>query len=172
METDHAPISHDQMYEALERLFERHFDHRDSLMARRDDGPPDLLYVEGTSRALHGVQIESSYDACILDINGGVHVADGMETNYRWIALPLHPFRDGERAFNGILESTCAERGIGLLCVYPRGRGYAAKIMARPDARRGRFLDAFPELESRWDEMGVLEKPRAMTPGYRAMGYV
>lgn len=172
METDHTPISHDQMYEALERLFERHFDHRDSLVARRDAGPPHLLYVEGTSRALHGVQIESSYDACILDINGGVHVADAMDTNFRWIALPLQHFRAGERTFNGILESTCADRGLGLLCVYPRGRGFAAKIVVRPDVRRGRFLNGFPELESRWDAMEVLEKPKAMTPGYRAMGFV
>ncbi len=147
------------MTEPIERLFEREYPTEYGIFLsgatlseayQGDATPIDLLYLAGGPRSLHAVKLLSTYDSCLFDVNEGIHALRGIQCNFCWIGLPLDEFRDGEAEYNGILEKTCTDRGIGIITVQPRGRGLSAKIINAPERDDGDHLDAYVALRKRW----------------------
>lgn len=165
------------MTEPIERLFEREFptDYGIFLSGatlseayRGEATPIDLLYLAGGPRSLHAIKLLSTYDACLFDVNEGIHALRGIQANFCWIGLPLDEFREGEAEYNNILEKTCSERGLGILTVQPRGRGLSAKIINSPEKDEGDHLDAYDNLRKRWREI----KDRNMAvDGFQVVDY-
>lgn len=173
--TDHV-INRETMESPIERLFEREYpsaygtihEPRKTKAGKTDTGKVDMLYLEKTKQGLHAVRIENSYDDCMFDLNGGIHTLNGVAANRHWIALPLDHFRDNDEVYNGIMEKTCRERGIGILCVQPKGRGLSAKIIAVAEASKGDYIDRYPALRVKWES---LIEDNAFADGYKVVEY-
>lgn len=149
----------EDMVEPIERMFEREVGREHGMFATiRDEeteggkGNIDLVYVAGDRRSLHVIRLETSFDNCLFDVQRGIHSLSDVEANFLWIALPLDEFRDGDEQYNGIMEETCNERGIGIISVQPKGRGVSAKIIKHAEKKEGDHLDKYGELETDWRE--------------------
>jgi hypothetical protein len=150
-------IAIDEMIEPVERFFEREFPAERSLFTGLEEdvqhdpyAQADLAYVQGAKDALHAVCVARSYADSLTDVHGGIHASSGLDANFCWLAMPLHEFRDGDDMCNGLLESLCEERGIGLITVQPSGLGFSAKVIVEPKRRKGRFLKSYEGLPSMW----------------------
>ena len=173
--TDNA-ITRESMESPIERLFEREFpsaygtihEPRKTKAGTADPEKVDMLYLEKTKGGLHAVRIENTYDDCMFDLSGGIHTLNEVAANRHWIALPLDEFRDNEEVYNGIMEETCRKRGIGILCVQPKGRGLSAKIIAVAEPVKGDFVEQYPSLKQKWDS---LVEDNAVAAGFKVVEY-
>ena len=149
----------EDMIEPIGRMFDREVgqDHGMYDTFRDEDtqggkGNIDLVYVAGDRQSLHVIRLETSFDNCLFDVQRGIHSLTDVESNYAWIALPLDEFRDGDDAYNGIMEETCRERGIGIISIQPKGRGVSAKIIVEAEYKEGDHIDKYGDLARRWKE--------------------
>lgn len=167
----------DDMFEPIERLFEREFPSEFGLfdivadLATDHERTPkmDMLYLAGSTKHLHAIKLILTYDQCLFNVHQGLHSLSRARGNYLWIALPLDEFRDGEAKYREILEKTCQERGIGIITVQPRGRGLSAKIIKKARREQGEFLDDYEGLNARWRKLRQ-ESSRVMD-GYQVVDY-
>lgn len=163
-------ITVESMVDPIERFFEREYPNPYGLVHEppSEDSPADLVYLEKGEDGLHAVRFEEKYDTCIFDVSTGIHALGNMPANRHWIALPLDEFRDGEENFNGIMESQCRERGLGIITVQQKGRGLSAKVIVEPTIEEGKFLESYPRLKKKWDSRDVV--PGA-EEGYQVVDY-
>ena len=148
----------EEMSEPIERLFEREFPSEFGIFDSDADlvkGNPraaemDLLYLAGSTKHLHAIRLILTYDQCLFNVDQGLHSLSRARGNYLWIALPLDEFREGEAEFNDILETTCQERGVGVITVQPRGRGLSAKVIKKARRQEGDFLEDYKGLKTKW----------------------
>lgn len=147
----------DDMMEPVERFFEREYPAERSLFTNLEDGMQsdpyamaDIAYIAGTKESLHAVCMADSYEMSLTDVHGGIHASSSLDANYCWLALPLDEFRQGEELCNGLLESLCEERGVGLMTIQPSGLGWSAKEIVKPSRRVGRYLKRYDGLERTW----------------------
>jgi hypothetical protein len=142
----------DQVSEPIERMFEREYPSELGLFQVVEEetdggsGFAHFAYVEGLKRRLHVVRMEESYKDCITNVNAGVHTLGRIDANCRWLALPLHEFRDGDEELNGLLESVCSSRGIGIITVQQKGLGVSAKVVLKAEPQEGRFVKHYERL--------------------------
>lgn len=140
------------MIEPIERLLEREFPFEHALTHQPEfETKAHLFYVE-RANGIHAVRIEKTYSACIFDLGSGMHAAQDLTANRRWIALPLEEFRDGEDSYDEVMQRECKSRGIGIMTVQQKGRGLSAKIILPSEEQRGRFIEEYPELNERFEE--------------------
>ena len=143
----------DQVIEPIERMFEREYPSELGVfqVVREEteggSGFAHFAYVEGLKRRLHVVRMEESYKDCITNVNAGVHTLGRIDANCRWLALPLHEFRDGDEELNGLLESVCASRGIGIITVQQKGLGVSAKVVLEAEPEEGRYVKGYERLQ-------------------------
>ena len=151
-------INVETMVDPIERFFEREYPNPYGMVHEppSENNPADLVYLEKGEEGLHAVRFENTYDGSIFDVATGIHALRKMDANYHWIALPLDEFRDGEDNFNGIMESQCRERGLGIITVQQKGRGVSAKVIVEPTVETGDFLESYPKLKTRWDQRDVI----------------
>ena len=152
-------IASKEMTEPVERFFEREFPAQASLFLgleqdeKRDaNGPADLAYIQGGKESLHALCVATSYSESLTDIHKGIHATSSLEANFCWLVLPLDEFRQGDGMCNGLLESLCEERGVGLITVQPSGMGLSAKAILKPKRRAGRYLNSYDGLPKQWRE--------------------
>ncbi len=145
------------MFEPVERFFEREYPAERSVFTDLDeeaqDDPyavADLAYVQGKKDALHAVCVVGSYAESLTDVHSGIHASSSLDANYCWLAIPLHEFRDGDDMCNGLLESLCEERGVGLITVQASGLGLSAKVIVEPTRKKGKYLKHYEELPRLW----------------------
>ncbi len=149
-------ITRQDMIEPIQRMFEREHGDDYGLFEvvegeRGDERLVDLVYIHGDSEHLHVVRLGGSYDNCVFDVqDGGLHVLRDVKANYRWIALPLYEFREGEEEHNSVMQQECKNRGIGVISAQKKGRGVSAKILIEPDSDEGEFLDQYPSARDEW----------------------
>lgn len=139
-------ISFDDTLEPLERMFEREYPVEPFISTASPDGDAHFVVVEPASRDLHVVRFEKSYSDCIFDLDSGIHAAQDLKGNRRWIALPLDEFRDGEQEYNDVMLNQCKARGVGIITVQQKGKGLSAKVIFEPSRVDGDFIDVFPEI--------------------------
>lgn len=163
-----ADIQLDDMLEPIERLLEREY-HFDGALIQtpKDQSKAQLIYVEHAHHAIHAVRIEESYSDCIFDLDKGIHLAQDLTANKRWIALPLDEFRDGEEEYDEVMTHQCKSRGVGIMTIQKKGRGLSAKVILPPEQNEGRFIEHYPKLDDRWDNQS-LEDPDA-ADGWRVV---
>lgn len=146
-----------EMVDPIQRMFEREvpsqygmFETIEDEETEGGDGNVDIVYVAGANENLHVIRLEQDYDNCLFDVNRGIHSMSDVDANYVWIALPLDEFRDGEDQYNGIMQDTCEERGLGVITLQPKGRGISAKILIEATKKDGEHLGKYGDLEERW----------------------
>jgi hypothetical protein len=166
------------MREPIERLFEREYEAALNVLrfgtevgfsnGHAPEGLVDLIYVAGGREQLHGVRIRLSYDDCLFDIHDGIHTLGEARANYRWIALPLEAYREGEDEYRDIMHKTCEQRGFGIIAVQVKGRGLSAKIILGAERKPGNFLDVYEGLAQTWKQrLGSDE----IIDGYQVVDY-
>ncbi len=147
----------DQVNEPIERMFEREYpsDLGVFQVVQEDteggSGYAHFAYVEGIKRRLHVVRMEETYRACITDVRAGVHVLSLIDANCRWLALPLHELRDGDEEMNGMLQTICETRGIGIITLQQKGLGVSAKVVLKPTEEEGRYVKLYDRLRDELD---------------------
>lgn len=154
-----SEFSHDELVDAVKRLFERHFE--EDLGLFHDVSPQDadslqladFVYVD-RSGDLHLIQVHRSFDEAFFDLRTGLHALTGAEANAVWLAMPLDEYRSGNELFNERIEKCCRERGVGIVGVYRCGRGVSARVYVEPVHHNGRYLADHPELETAWQKSG------------------
>ena len=96
--TTEMAFTREDMLDPIERMFEREYSNKynvfEELLTTTEGGSglADLAYVQGSEKGLHVVRIEESYRDCLTNVNAGVHSLSKIESNYRWLAVPLHEF--------------------------------------------------------------------------------
>ena len=172
--TTEMAFTREDMLDPIERMFEREYSNKynvfEELLTTTEGGSglADLAYVQGSEKGLHVVRIEESYRDCLTNVNAGVHSLSKIESNYRWLAVPLHEFRDGEDAFNELLHKTCKRRGFGLIAVQQKGLGVSAKVLLEPSKTEGNFLPLYGDLRQKWLEA---RRGRTSRGEYRVIDY-
>jgi hypothetical protein len=164
----------DDMLEPIQRLFEREYAKNLGMFEKVDDDLDDefenvdALFIGGSRESLHAIDIHEDYDSCLFDISGGIHTLPDIEVNYRWIALSLDEFREGEEEHNGILKEEANSRGFGIITLQPKGRGISAKVIEEPTRSTGDYLEDYQELDARWNRF-VEEAP--VVDDYKVVNY-
>lgn len=145
-------ISFDTMVEPIERFFEREFPNPIGSIYNLtfQQEAPILAYLEKGVNGLHLVRFEELYDDAIFSVFRGIHALSCLTANFRWIALPLDEFREGEDDFCKIMERETQRRGLGIIAVQQKGRGISAKVIVRPKLLSGNFLGQQSELYKQW----------------------
>jgi hypothetical protein len=167
-------ITREDMIEPIQRMFEREYGDDYGLfeIVEEESGGErlvDLVYIHGDSEHLHVVRLEGSYDNCVFDVqDGGLHVLRDVEANYRWIALPLYEFREGEDEHSGAMKDGCENRGIGVISAQKKGRGVSAKILLEPEHQEGEFLDHYPSARDEWE---AYTRQETAPEGYKVVEY-
>lgn len=158
-----------EMIEPLERFMERRAGSNPTAFSTEfptADDPPqaapegvdegqsfghlDLVHLVGDRQSLHLLRVVERFDTCLFDMERGLLSLSDVPANYAWIALPLDEFRLGEQEYGDIFADTCAERGIGIAVVQPRGKGLSGKSMVEPTARAGSFIRHHADLAAKW----------------------
>lgn len=142
-------IKFEDMVEPLERLFEREFPVDPFISASPQDTAAHFVFLEASSRLVHAVRIEKSYSDAIFDLHAGIHAAQDLAANQRWIALPLDEYRDGEEEYVNVMTQQCKSRGVGIITVQQKGKGLSAKVIAEPKLNEGDFVAEYPQLAER-----------------------
>lgn len=150
-----ADFARDEMYEPIERMFEREFPGEFAVFevipaARRAAHHIGLAYVHNRRESLHVVRLEQCYTDCLFDVRQGIHRLGQAEGNYRWIGLPLGELREGESQYNDMLLNLCKERGLGIITIQQKGLGVSAKVILQPRLVPGDALAHYPALEASW----------------------
>lgn len=169
-------IPREDMIGAVQRMFERESGSGYGMfevLDRETDGGKgnvDLIYAYGGENPdIHVVRTEDSYDSCLFDVNSGIHVLQNVEANERWIALPLPEFRDGEDQYNEVMKQECRERGVGIISVQKKGRGYSAKVLLESSKEEGNFLgDYGQDVVEKWQDHVAGEE---VVEDYRVVDY-
>lgn len=167
-------ITREDMIEPVERMYEREYGGEHGMFHTLEDeteggeGNVDLIYVQGDSRHLHVIRLESSYDSCMFNTKRGLFSLRDVAANFRWISLPLYEFREGEDAWNNRMKSECESRGIGIITAQKKGRGVSAKVILEPEQQEGDFLDQYGELSEVWEAQRMGEDA---PEGFRVVDY-
>lgn len=162
-------LERDDMLEPIERLFEREFDTTYGVPHEPGEGRDShFVYVEKELGGLHAVRFENSYEDCLFDLDKGMHAAQDMVANQRWVALPLDAYRDGEDEFGDVMMQQCKQRGIGIITVQAKGRGLSAKIILQPEIEEGSLIENYPELEDQWRSVA---RDRDVAKGWKVVNY-
>ena len=145
------------LIDPIERMFEREYPGKRCLFSSLPDpteggsGFADIAYIHSGPEQLHVVRLEATFDDCILDTKSGIHTMSWIESNYKWLALPLDEFRNGEELFGDMLMDLCKERGVGILCVQAQGTGLSAKVMLDAAHHKGRYIKEY-DLTNPWKD--------------------
>jgi len=162
-------LKRDDMLEPIERLFEREFETTYGVAHEpTSERDAHFIYVEKELGGLHAVRFEPSYEDCLFDLDKGMHAAQDMIANQRWVALPLDAFRDGEDEFGEVMREQCKQRGVGIITVQAKGRGLSAKIILHPEVAEGSFIEHYPKLENEWRSVA---RDRDAAKGWKVVNY-
>lgn len=164
-----SEIQLEDMKEAVERLFEREYPNPNGIVHYPGSDVADLVYIERVEDGLHALRFEHNYNDCIFDLDSGIHAAQELPANLRWVVLPLDDFRDGEDEYNDVMTQQCKSRGVGIITVQPRGRGFSAKVILEAEVESGDFVEHWPDVAEKWEEV-VAQDPQA-ADGWRVVPY-
>lgn len=152
-------IEREDMVEPVDRMFEREYEADQTLVVQLDEeteggsGSIDMVYVQGGAEEIHAIRFEEDYEDCVFDVReGALHALRDVEANYRWVALPLYEFRDGEDQYSDVMKEECEKRGFGVISAQKKGRGVSAKVLMAPSRVDGDFLDGYPPVRDQWGE--------------------
>lgn len=162
--TDEIPL--EEMLDPLERMFEREYPVQPLIRTFDPNGAAHFAVVEPSSRNLHAVRIEGSYSDCIFDLDSGIHAAQDLKSNRRWIALPLDEFRDGEEEYRDVMMGQCKSRGVGIITIQQKGKGFSAKVILEADLVDGDYLESFPALA---EQLATADTSGAESAGFRVV---
>lgn len=145
------------LIDPIERMFDREYPGKRCMFSSLPEsteggsGFADIAYIHSGPDQLHIVRLEATFDDCILDTKSGIHTMSFIESNYKWLALPLDELRAGEDLYGTMLMDLCKERGIGLICVQSQGTGLSAKVVLGATHHEGRFLTDY-DLTNPWKD--------------------
>lgn len=154
-------MTEDEMLEPIKRMFirifspiigpyldkaeaTRYFPYSETRTCTR----ADLLYIQGRRDRIHVIESEPTIRRGIADSKHGVFELNDYKANYKWLALPLEEVNKDK---DNLLQE-CTNRHIGLIAVYPKAGGVAAKSIYNATFIKGDFLYHWPHVCSVWNQ--------------------